>query len=388
MPSLQRRKRIGICLNEKKKRKINFHVFEELCRNSGYDVTDIDMAKSLSSQGPFDLIIHKLSDLLVEAAQDLASHHLTQRFQDYLDTHPCTILLDPLPALHTLLDRFQSYQLLCSLESHNKGVSSIFSPPYVELVTEHSDIVTLVRTHLTFPVICKTRVAHGPRSHEMSLIFNGKGLSEVTPPCLLQSFVNHSATLYKVFVVGSQHFVVQRPSLRNFPLGETDQSTIFFNSHQVSKAESCSHLSQPLTCTEVLPLSDGVASQVVHGLRDALGMSLFGVDLIVDTQTGRCAVIDVNAFPGYEGVPELFPALLSHVDKLLGSKDDPTASPAHPTMGSQATDPRAEQSLNSLRGAVHSDHWPRQSGAQASYKKNITSSPYFSICTPAFSADW
>ncbi|XP_075464383.1 inositol-tetrakisphosphate 1-kinase-like isoform X3 [Ascaphus truei] len=356
MPSLQRRKRIGICLNEKKKRKINFHVFEELCRNSGYDVTDIDMAKSLSSQGPFDLIIHKLSDLLVEAAQDLASHHLTQRFQDYLDTHPCTILLDPLPALHTLLDRFQSYQLLCSLESHNK--------------------------------VCKTRVAHGPRSHEMSLIFNGKGLSELTPPCLLQSFVNHSATLYKVFVVGSQHFVVQRPSLRNFPLGETDQSTIFFNSHQVSKAESCSHLSQPLTCTEVLPLSDGVASQVVHGLRDALGMSLFGVDLIVDTQTGRCAVIDVNAFPGYEGVPELFPALLSHVDKLLGSKDDPTASPDHPTMGSQATDPRAEQSLNSLHGAVHSDHWPRQSGAQASYKKNITSSPYFSICTPAFSADW
>ncbi|KAF5896489.1 inositol-tetrakisphosphate 1-kinase-like isoform X2, partial [Clarias magur] len=34
-----------------------------------------------------------------------------------------------------------------------------------------------------------------------------------------QSFVNHGAVLHKVFVVGAQHFTVQRPSLKNFPTG-------------------------------------------------------------------------------------------------------------------------------------------------------------------------
>ncbi|XP_073497783.1 inositol-tetrakisphosphate 1-kinase-like [Phyllobates terribilis] len=371
MPSLNSRKRIGVCLNENKKRKLNFHIFEELCRNQGYDVTEVDLTKCLLSQGPFDLIIHKLSDLLVEAGQDLASHHLVQRLQVYLETHPFTILLDPLPALHTLLDRFQSYHLLRSLETQRQGVSAIFSPPCVELMSKRNDMVALVREHLTFPIICKTQVAHGPRSHEMSLIFNEKGLKDVTPPCLLQSFINHSATLYKIFVVGSQHFIVKRPSIRNFPIGEADQSTIYFNSHQVSKAESCSHLSQTPLYPDVLPPPEDVVRQVVQGLQEALGMSLFGVDLIVDTQSGRCAVIDVNAFPGYEGVPEFFPALLSHVDKILKVNKESSS-----TLEGSPDIPPCEDRKMDLRSLPEN------------CKRQVNSTSYFTMRTPAVSADW
>ncbi|KAM5146126.1 inositol-tetrakisphosphate 1-kinase-like [Mantella aurantiaca] len=369
MPALHTRKRIGVCLNDTKKRKLNFHIFEELCRNRGYDVTEVDLTKCLNSQGPFDLIIHKLSDLLVDAGQDLTSHDLVQRLQVYLDTHPFTILLDPLPALHTLLDRFQSYHLLRSLESRSQGVSGVFSPSCVELMTKRNDVVALVRANLTFPIICKTRVAHGPQSHEMSLIFNERGLKEVTPPCLLQSFINHSATLYKVFVVGSQHFVVKRPSIRNFPLGEADQKTIFFNSHEVSKAESCSHLSQTPMYPDVMPPSDDVVRQVVQGLQEALGMSLFGVDLIVDTQSGRSAVIDVNAFPGYEGVPEFFSALLSHVDKLLGGNQEQSS-----TLELSASIPQCEEQNTERRSLPEP------------CKRQLSSS-YFSMYTPPLSAD-
>ncbi|XP_056396157.1 inositol-tetrakisphosphate 1-kinase-like isoform X2 [Hyla sarda] len=339
-------------------------------RNHGYDVTEVDLTKCLNSQGPFDLIIHKLSDLLVEAGQDLASHHLVQRLQVYLDTHPFTILLDPLPAVHTLLDRFQSYHLLRNLETQQHGVSAVFSPPCVELMSKRSDVVALVRERLTFPIICKTRVAHGPRSHEMSLIFNEKGLKDVMPPCLLQSFINHSATLYKIFVVGSQHFVVKRPSVRNFPQGETDQTTIFFHSHQVSKAESCSHLCQTPLYPDVLPPSDDVVRQVVQSLQGALGMSLFGVDLIVDTQSGRCAVIDVNAFPGYEGVAEFFPALLSHVDKLLKNNKEYKSTLEGSPDGTTSDDLKMD--LRSLPEPC---------------KRQVSSTSYFSMRTPAFSAD-
>ncbi|NP_001120024.1 uncharacterized protein LOC100144987 [Xenopus tropicalis] len=390
MPALQRRKTIGLCLNEKKKRKLSFHIFEELCRSHGYDVIDIDLTQPISSQGIFDLIIHKISDLLVEAGQDLASHHLVQRLQVYLDTHPYTVLLDPLPALHILLDRFQSYRLLHKLESYSQGSSGIFSPPCVELVTKNCDIVALVRTHLTFPIICKTRVAHGPRSHQMSLIFNEGGLSEVTPPCVLQSFINHSATLYKVFIVGSQHFVVQRPSLRNFPLGPTDQSTIFFDSHQVSKAESCSYLSEPFPSTEVVPPLDSVVNQVVQGLQEALGMSLFGVDLIVDMQTGRVAVIDVNAFPGYDGVPGFCSALFSHISKILNITDKSAATPSESSEAHQPSEHPGQQSLGSLCGTRLSDQWPRpmQTPSPEIYKKDINCSPFINLHARAISTDW
>lgn len=53
----------------------------------------------------------------------------------------------------------------------------------------------------------------------MAIIFSEEDLKNVTPPCVIQSFINHNAMLYKVFVVGESYTVVERPSLRNFPSG-------------------------------------------------------------------------------------------------------------------------------------------------------------------------
>lgn len=37
---------------------------------------------------------------------------------------------------------------------------------------------------------------------------------------------------------------------------------------------------------------------IVHALRNILGMSLLGVDIVVENNTGRHAIIDINAYPG------------------------------------------------------------------------------------------
>ncbi len=62
----------------------------------------------------------------------------------------------------------------------------------------------------------------------MAIIFSEEDLNDVKPPCVIQSFINHNAVLYKVFVVGDSYTVVERPSLKNFPAGpageETDRS--------------------------------------------------------------------------------------------------------------------------------------------------------------------
>jgi len=56
---------------------------------------------------------------------------------------------------------------------------------------------------------------------QMAIIFSEAGLGDVEPPCVVQSFVNHNARLFKIFIVGPRHFVVQRPSIRNCYPGGT-----------------------------------------------------------------------------------------------------------------------------------------------------------------------
>lgn len=58
---------------------------------------------------------------------------------------------------------------------------------------------------------------------QMCLLFSAASLADIHPPCVLQSFVNHGAVLYKVFVVGDKHCCVERPSIKNFPSGPCGQ---------------------------------------------------------------------------------------------------------------------------------------------------------------------
>ncbi|KAF3830915.1 hypothetical protein GH733_002153 [Mirounga leonina] len=205
----------------------------------------------------------------------------------------------------------------------------ICSPPFMELTSLSGDdtMRLLEQNGLAFPFICKTRVAHGTNSHEMAIVFNQEGLSAIQPPCVVQNFINHNAVLYKVFVVGESYTVVQRPSLKNFSAGTSDRESIFFNSHNVSKPESSSVLTALDKIEGVFERpSDEVIRELSRALRQALGVSLFGIDIIINNQTGQHAVIDINAFPGYEGVTEFFTDLLNHVATVLQGQSTATAA--------------------------------------------------------------
>uniref|UniRef100_A0A8C2XCM9 Inositol-tetrakisphosphate 1-kinase n=1 Tax=Cyclopterus lumpus TaxID=8103 RepID=A0A8C2XCM9_CYCLU len=265
----------------------------------------IDLTRPLVHQGPFDVIVHKLSDVIVEAEQDSQSQQLLANFQSYVSAHPATVLLDPLPAMTRLLDRFASYRIMSELRD-------ICSPPYLEIhrASEPPSIQQAMMTQgVSFPL-----------SH-------GGGLEDIRPPCVLQSFVNHGAVLHKVFVVGDRHFCVERPSLKNFPSGACDRKTIFFNSHEVSKPESNSDLTalDGQTASRAPPSSEAVAA-LVGELRVQLGMALFGVDLIISIHTHTLTVIDINIFPGYEGVPQFFSSLLSHIESVLDQRQSPSSA--------------------------------------------------------------
>uniref|UniRef100_A0A2D4F9K3 Inositol-tetrakisphosphate 1-kinase n=1 Tax=Micrurus corallinus TaxID=54390 RepID=A0A2D4F9K3_MICCO len=316
MQTFLKGKRVGYWLSEKKIKKLNFQAFADLCRKRGIEVIQLDLTKRIEDQGPLDVIIHKLTDVLIEADQnDSQSLELVHRFQEYIDAHPETIILDPLPAIRTLLDRSKSYELIRQIELYMKD-DRICSPPFMELTNACGEdtLKQIEKNGIAFPFICKTRVAHGTSSHEMAIIFNREGLKAIQPPCVIQSFINHNAVLYKVFVVGESYSVVKRPSVKNFSAGISDRESIFFNSHNVSKPESSSILTALDKIEGVFERpNDDVIRAISKTLRQTLGISLFGIDIIINNQTGQHAVIDINAFPGYEGVSEFFTDLLNHI---------------------------------------------------------------------------
>ncbi|XP_051934997.1 inositol-tetrakisphosphate 1-kinase-like isoform X3 [Hippocampus zosterae] len=332
--------RVGFCLSDKKRRRMNLDGFAEFCADHGVEVVEIDFTQPLEPQGPFDVIVHKLSDVIVEAQHEKQSKQLLVDFQSYVSAHSRIVLLDPLAAMTQILDRFTSYRIMSKLHNSLRDWR-ICSPPYLE-VQSASDMPSVqqkvMTQNLSFPLICKTRVAHGSLSHEMSLIFSEGCLSEIQPPCVLQNFVNHGAVLHKVFVVGERHFCVERPSLKNFPTGQCDRKTIFFNSQQVSKPESSSDLTamdEQIPCLP--PPSTEAVAALVQELRVQLGMSLFGVDVIINTQTYTLTVIDINVFPGYEGVPQFFSSLLSLIESVLDKQASSAGSPDQMTKHQGAT---------------------------------------------------
>lgn len=129
----------------------------------------------------------------------------------------------------------------------------------------------------------------------MSLVFNEEGLQDIRTPCIVQSFINHGARLYKLFVLGSKFYVVERPSIKNFQPGDI-HSTIHFDAHDISKPDSsCSlNVMDEYFIKPSLLLFESIVSE----FRTKLNLSFFGIDVIVENNTGRHAIIDMNVFPG------------------------------------------------------------------------------------------
>lgn len=154
----------------------------------------------------------------------------------------------------------------------------------------------------------------------MMVVFNERDLKDCQPPCVAQEFINHNAILYKVFIVGEHFHVVERPSFKNFYQEDcVSLSTIFFDSHDISKSNSKSKWS--ILSEEDIPLTVKpnykIFELIVKSIREVFGLVLVGVDVVIENHTGKYAIIDVNVFPGYDGYPNFFEHLIDSIKKLL-----------------------------------------------------------------------
>ncbi|KAJ7365305.1 Inositol-tetrakisphosphate 1-kinase [Desmophyllum pertusum] len=304
---LLKRKRVGFLVSRRKMRKSIFDTFMQLCGKTGIDLVEVDLDRPLEEQGPFDLIIQKITDCMAAATDGNTQAIKTLNgLEMYIKNHPEVIVIDPMESIHKLFDRTTSYQIMKECEILEEGVRA-FVPNFVQIdVLDYKhNLMTIENAGVLFPMMCKTVIGHGSElCHEMALIFNKEGLRDLTPPCVVQHFVNHDAILFKVFVAGNNHYIVERPSIKNYYKTTTkDKKTIFFSSHDVSKPDSGSYLSQLDEDDDngnTIAPDENLVLKLVRKLQPKLNLTMFGIDIVVEKGTGHHVVIDINYFPGYE----------------------------------------------------------------------------------------
>ncbi|KAL1236294.1 Inositol-tetrakisphosphate 1-kinase [Trichinella pseudospiralis] len=274
--------RVGYWLTPKKIKKLQFERFIEKCRIKGIDLIQIDFDEDITKEG------------------DQYAASVVEKLEKFEKEHPEILMIDSIAALRVLCNRFDQYSLIKDV----CGSGPVLTPHFILLSDNNckANLEKLAQSGITFPFVCKPVTAHGTElAHRMQLIFG-----------------EH------VFAVQDKIFISTRPSLRNFTSGE--YPTVMFETQKISKIGCVSELTK--RDSEVHPpdhssMFGDAPRKLITEFSRRTGLSLFGMDLIVEQTTGQLFVIDVNAFPSYDSVPDFHDLLCEFLHESLQKKWSP-----------------------------------------------------------------
>ncbi|KRY54456.1 SprT-like domain-containing protein Spartan, partial [Trichinella britovi] len=324
--------RVGYWLTPKKIKKLQFERFIEKCRHEDVYFVQIDFDEDISNQLDVHAVIHKVSDFIVQAKEgDQYAASVVEKLEKFEKEHPEILMIDSIAALRVLCNRFDQYSLIKDV----CGSGPVLTPHFILLSDNNckANLLKLAQSGITFPFVCKPVAAHGTElAHRMQLIFGEHGMNDIETPCVAQQFIPHDGVLYKVFAVQDKIFISTRPSLRNFTSGE--YPTVMFETQKISKIGCVSELTQVTPRdSEVHPpdhssMFGDAPRKLITEFSRRTGLSLFGMDLIVEQTTGQLFVIDVNAFPSYDSVPDFHNLLCEFLHESLQKKWSPQIASA------------------------------------------------------------
>lgn len=284
---------VGYALTSKKVRSFMQPKLERLARKKGILFVAIDENRPLSDQGPFNIVLHKLT-----------GKRWRQILEDYREEHPEVTVLDPPDAIQQLRNRQSMLQYAANLNMSD-CYGKVGVPRQLVITEDPTSIPRAVaEAGLTLPLVAKPLVADGSaKSHELSLAFDQFALLKLDPPLVLQEFVNHGGVLFKVYIVGESIKVVRRFSLPDVnKCGLLDTAGVFQFPRVSCAAASADDADLEPGIAELPPRP--LLEKLARELRCRLGLRLFNMDIIREHGTrDQFYVIDINYFPGYGKMP-------------------------------------------------------------------------------------
>jgi len=166
----------------------------------------LDLTADLRAQGPFDLIIHKVTDLMTSSnPEDKAQ---LRRFEEFLVGSPGIAVIDPVARTADLTNRVTT---LKSLEIAASATSELFFVPKT-IVVGPGEKPGL--TDFWFPVVTKHPVACGlPNSHHIGVYTSLQQAESLIGPLVVQEYIRHGGAMLKVYAIGDEVFVDARSSI-------------------------------------------------------------------------------------------------------------------------------------------------------------------------------
>ncbi|XP_057416713.1 inositol-tetrakisphosphate 1-kinase 2-like [Lotus japonicus] len=306
------RYRVGYALEPKKFESFLQPSLLNHAKQHGIDLVQIDPTTPLHSQAPFHCIIHKLY-----------TQQWRKQLQQFSAENPNTIIIDPPESVDQLHNRVSMLESATHLKLRISPENATVGVPKQVVVNDPKAFRfdEIEEMGLRFPVIAKPVAANGTDgSHQLCLVFDRDGVNALTAPVVLQEFVNHGGVVFKVYVAGQRVICVKRKSLPDI---SEEKLRMLKGSVPFSQVSNLSEEGGggAVENGEVEMPSEGLVEELGRGLREALGLHLFNVDLIRDGRDQRrYLVIDINYFPGYAKLPDYEPFFTNFLLDILQDK--------------------------------------------------------------------
>jgi len=173
--------------------------------------------------------------------------------------------------------------------------------------TIHHVIDKIKSAGMQFPMIVKTTSATLLEiSHFMGVALDYEGLKEIEShrffrkqDHIIQELINHDERINKIYVLGENLILMQKQSIPNIKMEDLGVNHFFFDSQKsFSEVEA---LKSKLKYSE-LPIARGIVEILTKSISESLEASMYGLDIVRQSETGDYYLIDINYFPGYKNV--------------------------------------------------------------------------------------
>ncbi|OUZ99297.1 Inositol-tetrakisphosphate 1-kinase [Macleaya cordata] len=269
-----------------------------------------------------DVVLHKATDEIITVELSGSSEFLNrisyskgmQELKRYVQGHPDCCVIDPLDNIYPVVDRLRIQQILLGLEGlKTEGQCRIRAPHFlkVDSFNESNLVERLSRAELFLPSIVKPQVACGVAdAHNMAIVFRTDDFKDLTVPlpAVIQEYVDHSALLFKFYVLGDKVFHAVKNS--------TPNSDVFLSSYEKDGLKPLAFNS--LKSLPTAKVQSGVSghskadktsldlelvTDAANWLRRKLDLTIFGFDVVIQEGTRDHVIVDVNYLPSFKELP-------------------------------------------------------------------------------------
>ncbi|KAI3962192.1 hypothetical protein MKX01_030742 [Papaver californicum] len=269
-----------------------------------------------------DVVFHKATDEITNIELTGSSEYFNgisfskgmQELKMYFEDHPDCCVIDPLDKIYPVVDRLMIQKILARLEElKTSGDCRIRAPHFlkVDSFDEPNMMERLSEAGLLLPSIVKPQVACGVAdAHNMAIVFRTDDFLDlaVPLPAVIQEYVDHSAVLFKFYVLGDRVFHAVKNSTPNSDVflssfEKDGLKPLSFNSLKSLPTAKGQIEASGLSSADSTSLDLELVTGAAHWLRKKLDLTIFGFDVVIQEGTRDHVIVDVNYLPSFKEVP-------------------------------------------------------------------------------------